>query len=233
MMLPADVIAGSPAPQPDCTCPTCIARATPPGQRRAHVNRGLVLAGLTVGWNVAEGLIAITAGVIAGSVALIGFGMDSFVEVLSGLVVLWRLLAERRGRLTSEVAERRAVKLIALSFFALAAFVVVESGRDLLAGERPEASALGLAITAVSIVVMPLLAWQKRRLSRSMGSEALRADSVQTSLCVYLSATVFIGLAANALLGWWWADGVAALLIAAVAVREGVTTWTTGDLCDC
>lgn len=200
-------------------------------ERARYLRRALYLTAFTVGWNVLEGLVAIGAGVVAGSIALVGFGVDSFIEVLSGLVMLWRLRAEASGRLPNEEAERRAIKAIALTFFVLAAYVAVESARDLLAGEPVEASPVGLALTAVSLVVMPVLAHQKRRLARAMGSGSLAADATETQLCVWLSATVFLGLAANALWGWWWADAVAALGIAAIAVREGRAAWTKEDVC--
>ncbi len=200
-------------------------------ERTSYLRRALYLTAFTVGWNVLEGLVAIGAGVVAGSIALVGFGVDSFIEVLSGLVMLWRLRAEASGRLPNEEAERRAIKAIALTFFMLAAYVAVESARDLLAGEPVEASPVGLALTEVSLVVMPVLAHQKRRLARAMGSGSLAADATETQLCVWLSATVFLGLAANALWGWWWADAVAALGIAAIAVREGRAAWTKEDVC--
>lgn len=215
-----------------CGAACCTATALDT-ERRADLRRGLALAGLTVGWNSIEGVIAIGAGLVAGSIALVGFGADSFVEVLSGLVLSWRLAAEITGRLPNETAERRAIKLIAATFFVLGGFVAVESLRDLLTHDAAAPSRVGLALTALSLVVMPLLARWKRRLGRRMGSRAMVADSRETDLCAYLSATVFIGLAANWLLGWWWMDSLAALVIAALAMREGYTTWTTEDLCVC
>jgi divalent metal cation (Fe/Co/Zn/Cd) transporter len=200
-------------------------------ERRVYLNRALQLAGFTVSWNLLEGFVAIGAGVMASSIALFGFGVDSFIEVLSGLVMLWRLRAESSGRLPNEEAERRAIKLIAVTFFILAAYVSFESVRDLLAGDRAEASVVGLVLTAVSLAVMPVLAYKKRRLAREMGSASLQADSTETQLCVYLSATVFLGLAANALVGWWWMDSAAALVVAAIALREGYEAWTKEDLC--
>jgi divalent metal cation (Fe/Co/Zn/Cd) transporter len=200
-------------------------------ERHAYLRRALQLTGFTVGWNVLEGLVAITAGLIAGSIALVGFGVDSFIEVLSGLVMLWRLRAESSGWLPNEVAERRAIKLIALTFFILAAYVSFESVRDLLSADKAESSMVGLILTAVSLVAMPVLAHKKRQLAREMGSASLRADSTETQLCVYLSATVFLGLAANTLFGWWWMDSVAALVVAAIALREGYEAWTADDLC--
>lgn len=200
-------------------------------QRLSYLRRALQLTGFTVSWNVLEGLVAIAAGVIASSIALVGFGVDSFIEVLSGLVMLWRLRAEGSGRLPNEEAERRAIKLIAITFFILSAYVSFEAVRDLLTGEKAETSMVGLILTALSLVVMPILAHKKRQLAREMGSVSLQADSTETQLCVYLSATVFLGLAANALFGWWWMDSVAALVVAALALREGWEAWTTEDLC--
>jgi divalent metal cation (Fe/Co/Zn/Cd) transporter len=214
-----------------CAEPCAAERlAVTPG-RRVYLTRALQLTGFTVGWNVLEGVVAIGAGAIASSMALVGFGVDSFIEVLSGLVMLWRLRAETAGRLPNEEAERRAIKLIAITFFILAAYVSFESARDLLTGDKAEASMVGLVLTAVSLVVMPVLAYKKRRLAREMGSASLQADSTETQLCVYLSATVFLGLAANALFGWWWMDSVAALVVAAIALREGYEGWTNEDLC--
>jgi divalent metal cation (Fe/Co/Zn/Cd) transporter len=200
-------------------------------ERHGYLTRARRLEGFTVGWNVLEGVVAIGAGGVASSIALIGFGVDSFIEVLSGLVMIWRLRAESAGHLPNEEAERRAIKLIAVTFFILAAYVSFESVRDLLTGEKAETSMVGLILTAVSLVVMPVLAYKKRRLAREMGSASLQADSTETQLCVYLSGTVFLGLAANALFGWWWMDSVAALVVAAIALREGYAAWTKEDLC--
>ena len=215
------------------TCPEhCAAEPVVVSPERCvYLARALQLAGFTVGWNVLEGCVAIGAGVMAGSIALVGFGVDSFVEVLSGLVMLWRLRAESAGHLPNEEAERRAIRLIAVTFFLLAAYVSFESVRDLLMGDKAEPSTVGLILTAVSLVVMPVLAYKKRRLAREMGSASLQADSTETQLCVYLSITVFLGLAANTLFGWWWMDSVAALVVAAIALREGYEAWTKEDLC--
>lgn len=175
--------------------------------------------------------MAVAAGLAAGSIALVGFGVDSGIEVLSALVMVWRLRAEASGKLPNEEAEKWAIKLIAVTFFVLATYVAFESIRDLLGAGRAEPSPIGLFMTALSLVVMPILAWKKRQLAKEMGSASLQADSTETQLCVYLSATVFLGLAANALLGWWWMDSVATLVVAAIALREGWEAWTTEDLC--
>lgn len=179
---------------------------------------------LTIGWNIAEGLVAIGAGVTARSIALVGFGFDSFIEVFAATVVVWQL----RG--VDEEGERRALKLVGGSFFVLAAYVVIESGRDLLIGSRAGPSTPGIVIAALSLLVMPLLARAKRRTAAAMGSATLMADAAETLLCTYLSAILLIGLALNAQLGWWWADSVAALGIAYLAIREGREAWR-GEVC--
>jgi divalent metal cation (Fe/Co/Zn/Cd) transporter len=186
---------------------------------------GIRLEFLTVGWNAIEAVVAIGAGAAAGSVALVAFGLDSVVEVSAALVVLWQLFGD-----VPEDRERRALRLIGGSFFALAAYVTLSSLVDLATRSEPDASTVGIALTAVSLVVMPALAWAKRRAGRSMGSRTLVADSTQTQLCAYLSASTLAGLAANAAFGWWWADPLAALVIAAVALREGREAWR-GDSC--
>jgi divalent metal cation (Fe/Co/Zn/Cd) transporter len=214
------------------TQPTSVPLAGEPG-RAALVARGRRLAWFTIGWNALEGLVAIASGLVAGSIALIGFGADSYVEVFAGAVVLWRLAAERRGREISEAAERRAVRLIAITFFVLAVGVAVESIRTLLVGEHPDESRVGIALAAVSLVVMPLLARAKRRVGRQLGSQALQADATETALCVWLSAILLAGLGLNALVGWWWADPVAALGVVYVAAREGVENWRVEHLDDC
>jgi divalent metal cation (Fe/Co/Zn/Cd) transporter len=195
--------------------------------RRAVLNRrsrGLAYA--TAGYNLVEGVIAVAAGAAASSAALVGFGLDSFIEVSSALVIIWQF----RSRLP-EARERLALKLIALSFFALAAWLTFESVRHLLGHAHAEPSPVGIALAAVSLVVMPLLVWAKRRTGRELGSVTVMADSVQTLLCTYLSAILLVGLVLNAWLGWSWADPIAALVIAGVAVREGIEAWR-GDDCD-
>ncbi len=192
--------------------------------RPALIRRGLLLEYLTVGWNILEGLIAIVAGLLSGSVALVAFGMDSLVEIISGLVLIWRLRAEDRGDLDEvalERTERRAELLVGAAFMVLAAYVTIESLRSLLQAEAPEASPIGIVLTALSIVVMLWLARAKRETGEALGSRALIADSKQTRACWYLSAVALVGLGLNALLGWWWADPLAALAIAVLLVREG------------
>jgi cation diffusion facilitator family transporter len=200
--------------------------------RPALIRRGLLLEYLTVGWNVLEGLIAILAGVASGSIALIAFGVDSVVETISGVVLIWRLRAEERGDLDEdgvERVERRAERLVGVAFLILAGYVGVESVRTLLAVEAPEPSSIGIILTAVSIGVMLWLARAKRETGEALGSRALIADSRQTRACWYLSAVTLAGLALNALLGWWWADPVAALAIAVLLVREGREALNGGD----
>ena len=188
--------------------------------------RAQLLAGTSVTYNVVEAIIAVTAGIAAGSVALIGFGLDSVVEVSSGLIILWQF----RHRLP-EARERQALRLMAFSFFALAAYVVVESIRALISGGEPEVSRVGIGLAVASLVVMPFLSWAQRRTGRALGSHAVVADSTQTLLCTYLSAVLLAGLLLNATLGWGWADPVAGLVIAAVAVREGLEAWRGEGCC--
>lgn len=200
--------------------------------RRALLHRGLRLEYLTVGWNLVEGAIAVTAALAAGSVALLGFGIDSFVESVSGSVLVWRLRSETDGRHDEETIERferRAERLVGFSFFALAAYVAFDAITTLLSQERPEASPVGIALTAVSIGVMLWLARAKRRTAVELGSRALAADAEQTQACWYLSIVVLAGIGANALFGWWWADPVAALGVSLLLVREGREAWSGED----
>ncbi|WP_228386781.1 cation diffusion facilitator family transporter [Ornithinicoccus halotolerans] len=182
--------------------------------------RAQLLAGASVAYNLLEAVVAITAGVVAGSVALIGFGLDSAVEVSSGLIILWQF----RHRMP-ETRERQALRLMALAFFALAGYVAFESARALIVGSEPEASPVGMGLAVASLLVMPFLSWAQRRTGKALGSNAVVADSTQTLLCTYLSAVLLVGLVLNATLGWAWADPVAGLVIAAVAAREGVEAW--------
>jgi len=197
------------------------------GQRRRRLNRrSLRLAYATAGYNLAEGVIAVAAGAAASSTALIGFGLDSFIEVSSALVVIWQF----RSRVP-EARERLALRLIAISFFALAAWISMDAVRSLLGQGEAEPSPVGIGLAAASLVVMPLLVWAKRRTGRELRSATVVADSTQTLLCTYLSAILLVGLVLNAWLGWSWADPLAGLIIAGVAVREGVEAWR-GEQCD-
>lgn len=193
--------------------------------RPALLRRGLLLEYLTVGWNVVEGVIAVGAGAVAGSPALIGFGVDSFVESVSGGALIWRLRAEIHGDLDDEAVERvehRAERFVGIAFLLLAAYVAFEAVRSLVGQEPPDASPVGIVLTAVSIVVMLWLARAKRRTGEALESRALIADSKQTYACWYLSITALAGLALNAVFGLWWADPVSALAIAVLLVREGI-----------
>jgi divalent metal cation (Fe/Co/Zn/Cd) transporter len=192
--------------------------------RSALEQRGRLLAWLTILWNALEGVIAIAAGAAAGSLALIGFGLDSFIEVFAAGVVLWQL----RG--ITEERERRALRLIALSFFVLAVYVIIEAGRGLSADHHPGESLVGIVLAITSLIVMPLLAWTKRRAGRRLANPVLVADSTETALCSYLSAILLGGLILNAIAGWWWADPLAAVGIAVVALREGREAWR-GEAC--
>jgi len=197
--------------------------------RRSALNRrSLRLAYVTVGYNVAEGVVAVAAGASASSAALVGFGLDSFIEVSSALLVIWQFRAQ-----VPESRERLALRGIAVSFFALAAWITVDAVRSLLGVDEARPSPVGIGVAAVSVVVMPLLVWAKRRTGRELGSATVVADSAQSLLCTWLSAIVLAGLLVNATLGWSWSDSVAALVVATVAVREGVKAWH-GDNChDC
>lgn len=198
-------------------------------ERRAQLTRIIrFLVAATITYNVIEAVVALTAGTIASSTALIGFGLDSIIEVASATAVAWQFSA--RDPEVREAREHRALRIIALSFFALAAYVTFESVRSLIGGGEAEHSAVGLVLAAVSLAVMPFLSFAQRRAGRELGSAAAVADSKQTLLCTYLSAVLLVGLALNSLFGWSWADPVAALGIAAVAVREGIEAWK-GDNC--
>ena len=187
----------------------------------------LWLAYATAGYNLLEGLVAIGAGAAASSTALIAFGLDSFIEVSSALVVIWQF----RARIP-ETRERLALRLIAVSFFALAAWVSVDAVTSLLGGGVAQPSPVGIGLAVASLIVMPVLVWAKRRVGRELGSATVVADSTQTLLCTYLSAILLAGLVLNATLGWSWADPIAGLVIAGVAVREGIEAWR-GDACAC
>ncbi len=196
------------------------------GERPALVHRARLLAWAGIAWHFAEFAIAVAAGIAASSIALVAFGIDSLIESLAGFVVVWRF-AERRPDV--EAAERKAQRLIAASFFVLAAYVTFEAVRTLTGGDRPGASVVGLVLAAVTIPVMVVLARAKRRVGLNLGSAATVSESVQNLVCSYLSVAVLLGLGANAAFGWWWADPVAALVIAAVALREGVDGWRGGE----
>jgi divalent metal cation (Fe/Co/Zn/Cd) transporter len=194
--------------------------------------RAVRLAQFTIGYNLIEGVIAVAAGTAAGAVSLIGFGVDSGIEVAAAAVVLTRLTAELRGGEPDPVKERRALRFIALTFFALAVYVVVEGVRDLVTGESPDTSVVGIGLTGLSIIVMPWLARAKRRAGEAMNSRLVSADAAETKLCAWLSVSTFAGLMAYALAGWTWIDPVAGFIIAAFAVMEGKEAWEGELTCD-
>ena len=206
----------------------------PDASREASLAHARRLEYLTVGWNVVEGVVAVGAAVAAGSVALLGFGIDSFVECASGLVLLWRLGAEQRG-MEAEAIERldeRAHKLVGASLFLLAAYVAVDAAHALWTQERPEPSVVGMVVTAVSIATMLWLARAKRRAAAALQSRALEADAFQTTACFWLSVITLAGIGLNMVLGWWWADPVAALGMTWFIGKEGREAWR-GEDCGC
>jgi len=184
-----------------------------------------IVVAITITWNVLEAIVALGAGVAASSAALIGFGLDSIVEVLSAAAVAWQFAAPDPQR-----RERTALRIIAISFFGLAAYVSVDAVLSLVGLRDPEHSSVGIVIAALSLMVMPLLSWFERRTGRELSSASAIADSKQTLICTYLSAALLVGLLLNSLLGWGWADSAAALVIAALALREGIEAWR-GDAC--
>ncbi len=210
-----------------------VPAAGAPGPRNALLQRGLRLEYLTVGWNVVEGAIGVAAALAAGSVVLLGFGIDSFVESASGAVLLWRLSAERRHRSEEAIEriERRAQRLVGASLFALAAYIALDAGHSLLSGARPAASLTGIVLTSVSLGVMWWLARAKAGVARALGSRALAADAFQTTACFWLSLATLVGVALNAAFSWWWADPTAALAISLLVAREGREAWRGEDCC--
>jgi divalent metal cation (Fe/Co/Zn/Cd) transporter len=194
--------------------------------RRETLHRRIrLIVAITIGYNLIEAVIAIAAGSVASSAALIGFGLDSTIEVLSAAAVAWQFT-----RRDPERWEKPTLRVIAVAFFALAIYVTSTSMLSLITAQRPEHSTVGIVLTAISVAVMPFLSFAERRAGREIGSATAVADSKQTLICTYLSAAVLIGLVVNTLFGWWWADAVAGLVIAAFAVREGLEAWK-GDSC--
>ncbi len=191
--------------------------------RSVNVRRGRNLEYLTIGWNSLEAVVAIGAGLLAGSIALVGFGVDSVIESLSGAVLLWRLFA-------GEHREELALKLVGGSFLFLAAYVAFDAGKSLFFRELPEASYVGIGLAVLSLIVMPVLARAKRRVAANLNSRALQADSRQTDICAYLSAILVAGLGLNALFGWWWADPVAGLVMIPIIAKEGIQA-LRGETC--
>jgi divalent metal cation (Fe/Co/Zn/Cd) transporter len=216
---------GTPLP----TLPLVPATPREGAERRRLVGRARRLTALSLGWHVLEAAIAIGAGIVAGSVALVGFGADSLIEAAAGVVVLWLVTGER---LSFGHAERRAQQLIAVSFGLLAVYLMVESARDLIGAHHPATSWVGIGLAAVTLVAMPPLAAAKRRVGHALGSSATVSESRQTMLCAYLSAALLVGLLANVVAGWWWADPLVALGIGLFAGREARDAWL-GESCGC
>jgi divalent metal cation (Fe/Co/Zn/Cd) transporter len=202
--------------------------AAPSREWLAAARKARLLSWLSLVWMGAEGVIALVAGVLAGSIALVSFGLDSFVEGFASLVIVWRFTG---SRLVSHAAEERAQKLVALQFFLLAPYVTFEALHALWAGERPDASWLGIALVTSSALGMPFLGIAKRRLADKLGSVATRGEGTQNLLCAYLAVAVLAGLVGNALFGLWWLDPAAALVVAAVAVKEGRDSWRGEGCC--
>ncbi|MEV8533976.1 cation transporter [Streptomyces sp. NPDC051211] len=207
-----------------------ISLGPPPARRDALARRIRFLVAATITYNVIEAIVAITAGTIASSTALIGFGLDSVIEVSSATAVAWQF--SPRDHAVREAREKRTLRIIAVSFFALAVYVTVDSIRALTGTGEAQTSVPGIVIAALSLAVMPFLSTAQRKAGRELGSASAVADSKQTLLCTYLSAVLLVGLVLNATLGWSWADPVAALVIAAVAVKEGIDAWQ-GKGCAC
>lgn len=198
-------------------------------ERQPAVQRARLLNVATIGWNTAEGVVAIAAGVATGSVSLVGFGIDSAIEVSAAVILAWRLHQERKGG-CMQAADARATKAIAASFAALAIYVAYDAVGDLIERTKPEASTVGVVLAAMSLALMPALARAKARLAPVLGSAAAKADAAQTNLCALLSAVVLVGVGANWAAGWWWADPVAGLGIAVIAGAEAIRTWRADSL---
>jgi divalent metal cation (Fe/Co/Zn/Cd) transporter len=194
-----------------------------------HIRQGRRLEYITIAWNLLEAVVSLAAGFMAGSISLVGFGVDSVIETASGTVLLWRLRDGERGLRREAIA----LRLIGVCFLALACYVVIDSGKALLLRGAPETSRIGIVIAGMSLIVMPVLARAKRRVAAALSSTALEADSRQTDLCAYLSAILLVGLAANAALGWWWADPVAGLAMTPIIAREGVRALRGRQCLDC
>lgn len=205
---------------------------TLPDVRDLAARRAVFLEKATIGYNVLEGIIAVSSGLVAGSIALVGFGFDSWIEVAAAAVVLQRLLAETRGGDVDEAKERRALRFVAITFFVLAAYVTVEGIRDLVTDARPDVSTVGIVLTGISIIVMPWLARAKRVAGEAMHSRLVIADATETKLCAWLSVSTFLGLVGFAIVGWTWLDPVAGFVIAAFAIKEGKEAWEGELVCE-
>ena len=199
--------------------------------RQAVARRGKQLEYFTIAWNSLEGLVALVAGALAGSISLVGFGIDSFIEVTSGGVLLWRMSIDADVQ-KRERREKLSLRIVGVCFFALAAYVGYESISDLAGRKAPEHSIPGIILACVSLVVMPLLSRAKKKVGNDLGSAAMHADAKQTDFCVYLSAILLLGLFLNAALGWWWADPVSALIMVPLIAKEGVEAMNGERCCD-
>ena len=199
--------------------------------RQAAARRGKQLEYFTIAWNTIEGLVAVVAGTLAGSISLVGFGIDSFIEVTSGGVLLWRMSVDADVR-KRERREKFSLRIVGVCFLALAAYVGYESISDLVSRKSPERSIPGIVLACVSLVVMPLLSRAKKKVGNELGSAAMRADARQTDFCVYLSVILLLGLLLNAALGWWWADPAAAIIMVPLIAKEGVEAMKGETCCD-
>jgi Cation efflux family len=226
---PAELVIGVERPEQRPALDAIAAALAQDSTHARLVRRARTLAWAGLGWHVIEAAIAVAAGLAASSVALIGFGGDSLIEGLAGVVVLWRFAARREG---SPVAERRAQRAIAVSFYVLAGYVAVEAARTLIGAEHAGVSWVGIGLAGVTALVMPALAGAKARVGEQLGSSATKSEGRQNLLCAYLSLALLVGLGGNALVGWWWLDPAAALVVAAVAVREGRDAWRGESCCE-
>src|SRR5246127_4360099 len=198
--------------------------------RITMARRGRRLEYFSIFWNLLEGIAAVVAGVVAGSISLVGFGMDSFIEVTSGATLLWRMSVDAEVE-SRERNEKLSLKIVGACFVALAVYIAYESVSDLIRKRSPEHSIPGIVLACVSLIVMPILSRAKKRVGNALGSAAMHADARQTDFCVYLSAILLVGLLLNAILGWWWADPIAALIMAPVIAKEGIDGITVKACC--
>lgn len=202
-----------------------------PASREGVALRGKRLEYFTIAWNSLEGLIALVAGLLAGSISLVGFGIDSFIEVTSGATLLWRMAVDSQ-EITRERNEKLSLRIVGICFLALSAYIAYESVSDLMKRKAPEHSVPGIILACVSLVVMPILSLAKKDVGKKLGSAAMNADAKQTDFCVYLSAVLLVGLLLNAVLGWWWADAAAALIMVPIIAKEGVDGVQGKACCD-
>jgi len=200
-------------------------------ERQAIARRGKRLEYFTIAWNSLEGLVAVIAGAISGSISLVGFGIDSFIEVTSGATLLWRMAVDADER-SRERNERFSLRIVGVCFLALSAYIAYESVSDLISRKIPEHSVAGIILASVSLLVMPILSRAKKRVGKALGSAAMNADAKQTDFCMYLSAILLVGLVLNSVLGWWWADPAAALIMVPIIAKEGLDGVKGKQCCD-